>query len=837
MEIVYFKGRPIFGGFGVAVMLRHRLAALFEPRSLLVLSSHELPVVQAPPPLLQGRIAAVRVDDGGRWQLPATLDFLQPGQRLDMALLCLDPALLPTALGELRAHHPRAVVLLPHETPSADPTETHIYCQAWGRMNDCLVLGPGALGIQRPHLGLNLSLDPHGAPVGRVALVAQSRMVAAAVLDWAGDIRLGFSAVVSTGDASGVTTAEVLEYLSMDTRSDSIVLYLEEAESSRRFASALLAAASVKPVIVLKAGRQGAGNDAAADAVFDALLRRTGAVRIRFFVQLFSALKVLVHTKRQRGRRIALFANGHGAARLALDSIGSGGPVSRAELGTQTRRDLAALLEPGAAVDNPVVSHAPLDPACLRQALSLLASDNNVDGVLVLIAPDALSDMDAATEALAQLSEAATKPIISCFLGDASMRSQRHQLDAVGLPAFRTPESAANAFGILASYHYNQTLAQQALPPEMLNRPPRLDEARTLLSDAIMSGREELDRSACRWLLDCFHVPVLMEDQPIPEAARQNVPMAIQVHQDVCFGPYIQFGPGGRPAQLASPHREIELPPLNNYLARQLIQRGKFWSRVLEKDLSPAVFEQLRESLERISEIVSALPGVRSLRIDPLWWDDTSLFAGNVQIGLDPNYDGERPENQAYRHMAIHPYPRSMVRPMVMADGQEWLLRPIRPEDATLLQEFVRGLSDESRYMRFVSMLRELTPRMLARYTRIDYDREVALVATVQIPNPENRGLLRERIVGFAHYLRNADAQGAEYALVIADDWQRRGLGGELMHSLFQVARQQGLRYIEGLVLASNRAMIALMTSLGLQNDPDPEDPSMRRVWMNLDTK
>jgi acetyltransferase len=818
-------------------MLRHRLAALFEPRSLLVLSSRELPVAQTPPPMLRGRVADVRVDAAGQWRLPGRLDFLQEGQRLDMALLCLDPARLPAALGALRAYRPRALVLLPHETPSADPLETRTYCQAWGQMNDCLVLGPGALGIQRPHLGLNLGLDPKGAPVGRVALVAQSRMVAAAVLDWAGDIQLGFSAVVSTGDTSGVTVAEVLEYLSMDSRSDSIVLYLEEADSSRRFTSALMAAASVKPVIVLKSGRQGPGHEPASDAVFDALLRRTGAVRIRFFVQLFSALKVLVHAKHQRGRRIAVFANGHGAAHLALDAIGTGGPVARADLGTQTRRDLAALLEPGAAVANPVVSHAPLDPARLRQALTLLAADGNVDGVLVLIAPDPLSDMDSAAEALAQFSEAAGKPIISCFLGDASMRTQRHRLDAVGLPAFRTPESAANAFGILASYHYNQTLAQQALPPEMLNRPPRLDEARTLLNDAIMSGKTELDRASCRWLLDCFHVPIRIEDQPAPEAARQNVPMSIQVRQDDRFGPYLQFGPGGRPARLASPHREIELPPLNNYLARQLIQRGKFWPRVLEKDLSPAVFEQLRESLERISEIVSALPGVRSLCIDPLWWDDTSLFAEDVRIGLDPNYDGERPENQAYRHMAIHPYPRRLVRSMVMPDGQEWLLRPIRPEDAVLLQEFVRGLSDESRYMRFVSMLRELTPRMLARYTRIDYDREVALVATVQVPNPENRGLLRERIVGFAHYLRNADGQGAEYALVIADDWQRRGLGAQLMRSLIHVARQQGLGYIEGLVLATNRAMIGLMTSLGLRNDPDEEDPGMRRIWMNLDTK
>src|SRR5690606_15567227 len=163
---------------------------------------------------------------------------------------------------------------------------------------------------------------------------------------------------------------------------------------------------------------------------------------------------------------------------------------------------------------------------------------------------------------------------------------------------FRTPESAANAFGILASYQYNQTLAQQTLPPEMLSRPPRLDEARALLSDARMSGRTHLDAQACQWLFDCFNVPmVLREPAPVP-VGRDSAPMPILIRHDVRCRPYIQFGPGGRLAQITNPNREIELPPLNNYLARQLIQRGKFWSRILSRELSPAVFEQLRESLE-----------------------------------------------------------------------------------------------------------------------------------------------------------------------------------------------------------------------------------------------
>lgn len=813
-------------------MLRHRLASLFEPRSVLVISTRELAVARNPPKILHGRVSTATIDAAGEVHVPAVVAGLSSDERLDLALLCVKPDDLPRVFEAMRALRPRAVIVLTHEISSLNPAETRTFCQAWGMMNDCLVLGPGAFGLQRPHLGINLSLNPETAPAGRVALVAQSRMIASTVMDWAGDINLGFSAVISVGDEKVVDVAEILDYLSMDSRTDSVVLYLEEAASSRRFTSALNAVASIKPVIVLKVGREAE----AGDAVFDALLRRTGAVRIRFFVQLFSALKVLAHTHHHPGRRIAIFSNGYGAAHLALDVIGSDAPVSCSELAAPTRKALAELLEPGASLGNPVISHAPLNVERVSAVLSTLVADKGIDGVLVLIAPDVLSDMEGVAHLLADMSRRAHKPIISCFMGDAGGRPLRHLLDDVGLPAFRTPESAVNAFGILANYQHNQTLAQQTLPPVALARPPRWRDARAVLEHAYAAQRLELDQADCARLLDCFHVPIQIIDraEDVAPCDAISVPMSLRVRQDHRFGPYMQFSAGGEFALLDDPYREIGMPPLNRYLARQLIQRSQLWHRVLSHEMSPAAFDLLRESLERISEMVSELPSIASLVLDPVWADDTRLTAASVAIRLSEKYDPEPPENRAYRHMAIHPYPRRLVQSMTFGDGQEWLLRPIRPEDATLLQEFVRNLSDESRYMRFISMLRELTPRMLARYTRIDYDRELALLATIQVPNPENRGLLRERIIGFAHYLRNADGMGAEYALVIADDWQRRGLGAQLMRSLIRAARRQGLAYIDGVVLAGNRPMLGLMTHLGFRNDRDESDPGMRRVWLDL---
>ncbi|NLC37611.1 MAG: GNAT family N-acetyltransferase [Alcaligenaceae bacterium] len=808
-------------------MLRHRLAALFEPRATLVVSDRRLPVETDTPARLRNAVTSVAVSQAVDGQWPAELAGVPPGERLDLVLVCVPPSLLSQVLEGLPRYRPLMLVVLAHPEQSEDPLHDLEHARSWSRQHDCLVLGPRSFGVQRPHLGMNLSHHPHSALTGRVALVTQSRSIAAAVLDWAADVHLGFSAVISVGDEGAIDVAEVLDYLAMDPRTDSIALYLEEATSSRRFTSAARAAASVKPLIVLKV-EEPLDRDPAHVAAFNALLRRVGAVRIRFLVQLFSAIKVLVHTRRPRGKRIALLSNGEGAARLALDVMGAGEAVLRAELASSSKKALAGLLEKGARVDNPVVSFAPFTAQGMRQTLDILVEDKAVDGVLVLLAPDPLADLEAVVNELAVVAPASSKPIVSCLMGDAVMRRLRHVLDEAGTPAFRTPESAANAFGILASYHYSQTLSQQILPPEPLSTPPDEEGARDIVRTAQRQGRLELSTEEVIGLLKSFHIPIrLVETAPEDSAA-----MAIHVHADPVFGPCISFGRGLEPFSRAE--MAVELPPLNAYLARQLVQRSAYWDNTLVHGMTPSAFEFLREALERISLLVSDVPAIDSLSINPLYVEGDALVATCVGVRLTSASMLVLPETTGYRHMAIHPYPRHLVQMRQMPDGREWMLRPIRPEDAEPLQEFIRGLSDESRYMRFVSMLRELTPRMLARYTLIDYHRELALVATIQEPNPDQRGRLVERIIGFSHYLRNPDGRGAEYALVIGDDWQRCGLGSRLMRGLIEAAQEQGLTYIDGLVLGTNRPMLGLMSYLGFRIDPDEDDPSMRRVWLDL---
>ena len=173
------------------------------------------------------------------------------------------------------------------------------------------------------------------------------------------------------------------------------------------------------------------------------------------------------------------------------------------------------------------------------------------------------------------------------------------------------------------------------------------------------------------------------------------------------------------------------------------------------------------------------------------------------------------------------PYPAELVQALTLRDGTRAVVRPIRSEDRQIEQEFVQKLSDESKYFRFMGALRELNEAMLSRFTQIDYDREMALIAVVC----EN-GLETE--IGVARYVVNADGVNCEFAVAVADAWQHRGVGSALILSLVAVARARGLQVMEGIVLAGNYKMLGLMNALGFSIRTEPGDAAVRHVANKL---
>jgi acetyltransferase len=294
------------------------------------------------------------------------------------------------------------------------------------------------------------------------------------------------------------------------------------------------------------------------------------------------------------------------------------------------------------------------------------------------------------------------------------------------------------------------------------------------------------------------------------------------------FGPVITFGAGGTMIELIN-DRAMELPPLNQYLARRLIERTRVAETLGEwRGAAPVRMEALEQILLRVSEMVCELPQLREMDINPLIVDESGAVAVDARIVID----SAGPSMRNYNHLAILPYPSHCEQLWPLRGGGEYTVRPVHPDDATMLQEFVRKLSPESRYFRFVSSMQELPTTMLSRFTLIDYDREMALVAVHHERQQDANGETTEtaRIVGVSRYVTNPDRTTCEFSLVVADDFKGLGLGSRLMLSIMDFAREKGLTEIEGLVLTHNSAMLKLMRGLGFQVKPFPEDADFRLV-------
>jgi acetyltransferase len=261
-------------------------------------------------------------------------------------------------------------------------------------------------------------------------------------------------------------------------------------------------------------------------------------------------------------------------------------------------------------------------------------------------------------------------------------------------------------------------------------------------------------------------------------------------------------------------------------LAAELVDRTRA-SKLLGsyRNVPAADRDALLDVLLRVSDLVCALPWVSEMDINPLLVDPTGAIALDARVVVDAR---RLRLDSRYSHLAIHPYPAALEAVERLRDGSEVTLRPIRPEDAQRETAFITELSDESRYLRFLSLVRHVTPEMVARFTQIDYDREMAIIATRRDPDDE------EEIIGVARYVRDPNPASAEFAIVIADRFQRMGIATKLMGRLMVHARFAGIVRWHGLVLAANSSMLELMKRLGFDVYPVHDDPSVVDVVKDL---
>jgi len=891
--------------------MHHYFAPLFEPAAVAIVGAGER----------KGSVGSVLIENmlaaGYRGQLyavnpkhrevrgvpcfPAIGDV---PERVDLAVIATPAATVPGIIEQCGAAGVRAAVVISagfsESGPAGAKLERALLENA--RRHRLRVLGPNCLGIMRPDVGLNATFARGHARPGSLGLIAQSGAVCTAMLDWAAAHDVGFSCVVSLGGSTDVDFGEIVDYLVNDPKTEHILLYIEGVRDARRFMSALRAAARVKPVILMKVGRQPAGSRAAvshtgalvgADDVFDAVVRRAGAVRVRTIGQLVAAAQALSSNVRPRGDRLAVVTNGGGPGVMAADRAGDL-RIPLAELSSATFETLKKALPSNWSKGNPVDLIGDADAERYQAALAACLADSGVDGVLVILAPQAMTAPLEVARVVAACARETDKPLLTCWMGEQQVAESRRFFAERGIPTFRTPEPAIDMFAHVSAFHRNQKILLQAPGPLSPHPEPDMAGARLVIEGALAEHRTVLSEMEAKAVLAAFRVPVARAvrarsaDEAMLVAEKTGFPVAMKIDspdvthksdvggvrlnianaqaardayrelaaglerarpgarlsgivvepmvarpngrellvgvvRDSVFGPAITFGTGGTAVEVYA-DRAVALPPLNAVLADDLVH-GTRASRLLDafRNMPPVDRAALQEVLLRVSELVCELPEILEMDINPLLADESGAIALDARIAIG-RADRALPR---YGHMAIHPYPVQFVTEWTAPDGECVMVRPIRPEDAEIEREFVKQLSPEAKYFRFMNSLRELTPQMLARFTQIDYDREMALVATTARDG-------REAEIGVARYVTHPDGSSCEFAIVVSDEWRKRGLGRYLMARLIEIARSRGLARMSGDILAANHPMLALVVSLGFAVEDSPGESGVRRVTLAL---
>jgi len=822
------------------------------------------------------------------------------GAPVELAVICTEAETVPDIIEVCGKHSVHAAVVLSagFSEVGARGAALERAMLANARTYGVRVIGPNCLGIMRPAVGLNATFFKGRIKSGNLALVSQSGALCTAILDWAPANDIGFSSVVSMGAASDVDFGDILDYLAADAQTNSILIYVEGIRKARGFMSALRAAARSKPVFVIKVGRHDAGTKAVlshtgalvgSDDVFDAALRRAGVVRVESIGDLFSAAKSLASHHRYSGNRLAIITNGGGPGVMAIDQAVDLG-VNVASLSADTVERLNQVLPATWSHNNPVDIIGDATPQRYHDAVAICMDDPGVDGALVILTPQAMTQPLEVAKLLVEIAGQFSKPLLTSWMGHFQTIEGRALFAQAGIPSFSTPEAAVEAYSYITAYYRNQRLLAQVPAPLSHQDVPDVEGARMLIESVLAERRKVLSEMESKALLSAFHIPVantvvarspseallLAEEFGFPVAMKINSPdithksdaggvklnlmnaaavraayneiieevktnrpdarvdgVAIQpmvrkpngrelmvgVISDPLFGPVISFGAGGTAVEVLG-DRAIALPPLNGFLVRELIS-GTRIAKLLGsfRHMPPVQMEALESLLLRVSEMVCELPWLKEMDINPLIVDEHGVLAVDARVVVDyAPVSADR-----YAHMAIHPYPAHLVTHWQLPDGTNVTIRPMRPEDAAIEQEFVRNLSEEAKYFRFMHAVQELPEDMLVRFTQLDYDRELALIAVTEEKS-------REVEIGVCRYAINPDGESCEFALVVSDQWQHKAIGHRLMGSLIDAARSKGLKTMEGEVLASNHKMLKLVETLGFTVVASQGDPSIKKI-------
>ena len=893
---------------------KHGLDAMFAPDSVAVIGATDRPSTVGRSVLenlragFRGKVYAVNAKHEEVLGLKSYKNIRDVPAPVDLVVIATPAATVPQIIGDCVDAGIKAAVVISagfKERGAEGAALEHQIHQQLHR-GPMRLIGPNCLGIMNPAIGLNATFAKEAPRAGSVAFLSQSGALLTAILDWSYREEVSFSAIVSTGSMLDVGWGDLISHFGDDPHTKSILLYMESVGDARSFLSAAREVALTKPIIVIKAGRSQAAARAAAshtgaltgsDEVLDAAFRRSGVLRVHSIADLFYMAEVLGRQPRPKGPRLTILTNAGGPAVLATDSlVANGGEL--AELSAESLRRLDEFLPPHWSHNNPIDVLGDADSERYARALEIASQDPNSDGLLVILAPQGMTDPLQVAERLKLRAKSHGKPILASWMGGNSIAAGEGVLNSAGIPTFPFPDTAARAFTYMWRYTYN---LRGLYETPSLTENSQLgiaarNQAEQMIQNARKQGRTLLTEWESKQLLSLYGIPTVdtrvaaSEDEAVTIASELGFPVVLKVFSETIthktdvggvklnlrdeaavrsayraiqssvaekagsdqfsgvtvqpmvtfegyelilgssvdpqFGPVLLFGSGG---QLVEVYRDraLALPPLNTTLAQRMMEQTRIFTALRGiRGRKPVDMVALEHLLVRFSQLVLEQQWISEIDINPLLASPDHLLALDARIVLH----GPAVTFDQLPKPAIRPYPLQYVESWTMRDGNQVTIRPIRPEDEPLMVKFHETLSDRSVYLRYfctLSLSRRVAHERLLRICFGDYDREIVLVAE------RTAGAGERQIIAVGRLNKLRAKNEAEIAVLVSDQYQKLGLGMELIRRVIQIARDENLNRVSAEMLPDNIAMQVIIKHLGFQQRRGG-DPTSIRAYLDL---
>jgi len=638
-----------------------------------------------------------------------------------------------------------------------------------------------------------------------------------------------------------------------------------------------------------KAALSHTGAMAGDDEVYVAAFRRAGVVRVKEVGDLFNSAAVLDSKHLPRGRRLGIVTNAGGPGVMATDElIELGGQL--AKLSDKSVKQLNSVLPQYWSRGNPIDVLGDADIGRYVSAINVCLDDPEVDGVLVAYTPQGAAKPEELARSVAEIARTAWKPIIVTWMGGEGVREAREVFAQNNIPTYETPEDAVKTYMYMYRYGRNLELLYETPSELSVDEAPPKSHLKAFVARLAREGVTTVSEEDSKRFLSNYGIPTTKpytahtaeaairhangigypvvlkiaspdishksdvggvvtgidsdeklrsEYDAMMQRVREHSPHAkilgvtvqkmienidceviLGSRNDRDFGSVILFGMGGVGTEVFRDF-SIGLPPLNQTLARRLMEETKVYKMLQGyRGRTPADARQLEEIIVKFSNLIVDFPEISEIDVNPLAISGGKAYALDARIVIDKN---ALEYSSPYSHLVITPYPTRYVIPWKLKDGKEVLLRPIRPEDEPLEHEMLTTLSDETLRGRFFQIIKNITHEMLIRYCNIDYDREMAIVGEVREGE-------RRRIIGIGRLIIEPDFKKGEFAVVVHDDYQGKGLGYKLTDMTIGVGQEKGLEKIYGIVLTDNRAMLRICEELGFKTS----DLGDGTTWVEL---